>query len=44
MEDEGGGLTMLQVLREEVVAEVLVCVDMELLDLIYKLLLDSNKD
>lgn len=44
MEDQEEGFTMLQVLREEVVAEVMVCIDLELLDLIYKLLLDSNKD
>lgn len=44
MGDQEEGLSMLQVLREEVVAEVMVCVDLELLDLIYKLLLDSNKD
>lgn len=44
MEDQEEGLTMLRVLREEVVAEVMVCIDLELLDLIYKLLLDSNKD
>jgi hypothetical protein len=44
MGDQEEGLSMLQVLREEVAAEVMVCVDLELLDLIYKLLLDSNKD
>lgn len=42
MEAQEEGLTVLQVLREEITAMVMVCVDMELLDLLYKLLLDNN--
>lgn len=43
MVDQEDRITMLQVMREETIAEVMVCVDMDLLDLIYKLLLDSNR-
>ena len=42
MEAQEEGLTMLQVLREEIMGMVMVCVDIELLDLLYKLLLDNN--
>lgn len=42
MEAQEEGLTVLQVLREEITAMVMICVDMELLDLLYKLLLDNN--
>lgn len=44
MEDQEDRITMLQVMREETAAEVMACVDMDLLDLIYKLLLDSNRE